>query len=254
MSAPPPPPTTTCWDGKRVLLISHRPTALMQQLAATLVEAGAHVTIACRHRQDARYAVKKILTQQHNRDTSLLASASSPLNMASLASVQDFAATLDSSAEALDLLVVDTCDLYAAGMKDRRWYTKQGVAGTAQVRGFVVVLDPSPVLTLWRCEHAWALAFVHMYLNNTPCVVTMTPDNALMLLLQTGFVGRAVLLHLLQRKLADSGTAVLLTASATHRLAALDDLHTILTSWGRSTLAATQVMQLHILRPATSVG
>lgn len=58
---------------------------------------------------------------------------------------------------------------------------------------------------------------------------------------QTGFIGPAVLLHLLRPKMAASGTAVLLTASPGHRLAALDDLQDTLTTWGHTTLVATQV-------------
>lgn len=59
---------------------------------------------------------------------------------------------------------------------------------------------------------------------------------------KTGFIGPAVLLHLLRPKLAACGTAVLLTASPSHRLAALTDIHSNLTSWGQSTAATTQVV------------
>lgn len=121
---------------------------------------GTHVTLALRHTQDGRYLVKRLqshgtsahlqpsLSSQNQADhanaavTSAnlagpaspgLTSSSTPLNMARLASIHEFAQAVNSSTEPLDLLLIDTWDLYAAGSKDRRWYTPQGVAGTAQV-------------------------------------------------------------------------------------------------------------------------
>lgn len=156
---------------KHVLLISHRPTALVETLAHTLAASGAaRVTLALRHTQDGRLLVKRITqrlpqkdqpgsssdaTQQHlyrniNPDdmpasiassadintstSSILSSSNVPLNFARLASVAEWAESINASDEPLDLLVIDTWDLYAAGIKDRRWYSPQGVAGTAQVR------------------------------------------------------------------------------------------------------------------------
>lgn len=150
-------------DGKHVLLVSHRPTELVQQLVHELTSNGAHVTLALRHTQDGRYLVRRLQQpaaaqlqpffnpSDYNTpapDRSLanapaspddpsstpLTSSSTPLNMARLASVHDFAESVNSSNEPLNIVIIDTWDLYAAGSKDRRWYTPQGIAGTAQVR------------------------------------------------------------------------------------------------------------------------
>lgn len=131
------------FTGKNVLLVSHRPTALVQVLAHSLAAQGAHVTLALRHSQDGRYAVKRILKQLQPHINAVAAndpvtsprldSSKQPLNMASLAAIHAFAEDLNSSDVPLDLVFMDTWDLYAAGTKDRRWYTFQGLAGTAQV-------------------------------------------------------------------------------------------------------------------------
>jgi len=131
------------FTGKNVLLVSHRPTALVQALAHSLAAQGAHITLALRHSQDGRYAVKRILKQLQPHTNAVAAddpvtsprldSGKQPLNMASLASIHAFAEDLNNSDVPLDLVFMDTWDLYAAGTKDRRWYTSQGLAGTAQV-------------------------------------------------------------------------------------------------------------------------
>lgn len=149
-------------DGKHVLLVSHRPTELVQQLARELTSGGANVTLALRHTQDGRYLVRRLQQRTSAQlqpffnpsdyntpppngtladapsgpddlSSTPLTSSSTPLNMARLASIHDFAQSFNSSSDPLDLVIIDTWDLYAAGSKDRRWYTPQGIAGTAQV-------------------------------------------------------------------------------------------------------------------------
>jgi NAD(P)-dependent dehydrogenase (short-subunit alcohol dehydrogenase family) len=132
----------------------------MQELAHSFTAKGAQVTLALRHTQDGRYLVKRLHShgtsghlqpfsssqiQDAHADAAAasaslagsvspeLTSSSTPLNMARLASIHDFAQAANSSTHSLDLLLIDTWDLYAAGSKNRRWYTPQGVAGTAQV-------------------------------------------------------------------------------------------------------------------------
>lgn len=113
--------------GKHVLVVSHRPTELVQQLALSLSSAGAHVTLALRHTQDGRCLVERLSLPG-------ITSSATPLDTARLASVHDFAADINSSGQPLDLLIVDSWDLHAAGSKNGRWYTPQGVSGKAQVR------------------------------------------------------------------------------------------------------------------------
>lgn len=209
--------------GKHVLVVSHRPTELVQQLALSLSSAGAHVTLALRHAQDGRCLVKRLSSPG-------ITSSVAPLNTARLVSVHDFAAAINNSGQLLDLLIVDSWDLHAAGSKDRRWYTPQGVSGKAQV-GMRTAGENAP-------------SSVRLH-PHTP------PLHMPSLLPQTGFIGPAVLLHQLQPTLAANGTAMLLTASPIHRRATLENLQDTLTSWSSSSLAATQVRAACSLLPPT---
>lgn len=77
---------------KHVLVVSHRPTELVQQLALSLSSAGAHVTLALRHTQDGRCLVKRLFS-------SGITSSATPLNTARPASVHGFVAAIDSSGQ-----------------------------------------------------------------------------------------------------------------------------------------------------------
>ena len=77
-------------SNKRVLLVSHRPTQLVQELACRLLGEGAHVTLALRHAQDAQHLVRR-LDKQPSSTAGALDSAPRPLNVARLASIHEFA-------------------------------------------------------------------------------------------------------------------------------------------------------------------
>eukprot|EP00879_Flechtneria_rotunda_P031575 GHRR01034508.1.p1 GENE.GHRR01034508.1~~GHRR01034508.1.p1 ORF type:complete len:739 (+),score=291.15 GHRR01034508.1:24-2240(+) len=163
MKRQPSPPPHPRLAGKTALVVAGRPGPLIGELTTSLLQHGASVTLAFRHAHDARIFINNIRKRLPKEATARLNSSGTPVNLASLDSVKQFTSSVNSIEQSVDLLLLHAGDGYNG---KRRWYTKEGIAGQAQV-GF---LGPASLLHLLQPK----LASSH-----TTIILTSSPMHRL---------------------------------------------------------------------------